>query len=76
MKVLHIRNGIVSIMLSLSQNIVRRLFMETIAEGIETDAQLDFFRQHSCRQVQGFLFSPAVPADQITARLLEQKKAR
>lgn len=53
----------------------RGLEMEIIAEGIETEEQMDFFRMHSCDQVQGFLFSPAVNADQITESLLAQQGA-
>ncbi|MCV6609233.1 MAG: EAL domain-containing protein [Amphritea sp.] len=33
------------------------LGLEVIAEGIETEQQLEFFRAERCRQVQGFLFA-------------------
>jgi diguanylate cyclase (GGDEF)-like protein/PAS domain S-box-containing protein len=43
--------------------------MTLIAEGVETDAQLAFLRQHGCESYQGWLFSKAVKADDLT-RLL------
>jgi diguanylate cyclase (GGDEF)-like protein/PAS domain S-box-containing protein len=35
--------------------------MTTTAEGVETEAQKEFLRALGCTQMQGFLFSPAVP---------------
>ena len=40
------------------------LGMETIAEGIETQQQLDQLRGEGCHQGQGYLFSRPVPANQ------------
>jgi diguanylate cyclase (GGDEF)-like protein len=45
------------------------LGMETTAEGVETSEQLASLRRLGCTEVQGFLFSPAVPAAEI-GRLL------
>jgi diguanylate cyclase (GGDEF)-like protein len=40
------------------------LELEVVAEGVETDAQLDFLRNNGCDQIQGFLIShPVAPAD-------------
>jgi diguanylate cyclase (GGDEF)-like protein/PAS domain S-box-containing protein len=36
------------------------LHLKVIAEGVETPQQLQFLRTHSCDQIQGFCFSPAV----------------
>jgi diguanylate cyclase (GGDEF)-like protein len=41
------------------------LGMTTIAEGVETQAQLEILRAEGCDQVQGFLFSPPMPARDI-----------
>lgn len=41
------------------------LGMKTIAEGVETQRQLDILRAEGCDQVQGFLFSPPVPARHV-----------
>ena len=43
----------------------RGLNMTVLAEGIETHGQLVRLRQMSCELGQGFLFSPAVPADEV-----------
>ena len=45
------------------------LNMTVLAEGIETDEQLGRLRQHGCDVSQGFLFSPAVPANEVMAIL-------
>jgi EAL domain-containing protein (putative c-di-GMP-specific phosphodiesterase class I) len=41
------------------------LGMVTIAEGVETPDQLRTLRAEGCTMVQGFLFSPAVPAAEV-----------
>ena len=38
------------------------LGMTTTAEGVETEDQLDLVREQGCSEVQGFLFSPPLPA--------------
>ncbi len=38
------------------------LDMTTVAEGVETEQQLDLLRAEGCVEAQGFLFSRAVPA--------------
>jgi len=42
-----------------------KLNMTMIAEGIETEAQLDRLRHLGCELGQGFLFSPAVPDENV-----------
>ena len=44
----------------------RSLGIATTAEGVETEAQLDMVRQQGCSEVQGFLFSPPLPAAAVT----------
>jgi EAL domain-containing protein (putative c-di-GMP-specific phosphodiesterase class I) len=36
---------------------------------VETDEQLGFLRDLGCDLVQGYLFSPPAPADEISRRL-------
>jgi len=38
-----------------------KLGMQVIAEGVENEEQMAFLRQHNCRYIQGFYFSPALP---------------
>ncbi len=40
----------------------RELGIGVVAEGVETELQLDLLRQAGCRYVQGYLFSPPVSA--------------
>ena len=37
----------------------------TLAEGVETVQQRDLLKQFGCHQMQGYLFSPAVPAAEL-----------
>jgi diguanylate cyclase (GGDEF)-like protein/PAS domain S-box-containing protein len=41
------------------------LELNVIAEGVEREEELAFFKQCKCSAVQGFLFSKPVPAEQI-----------
>jgi diguanylate cyclase (GGDEF)-like protein len=45
------------------------LGMATTAEGVETSQQLDALIDAGCTEVQGYLFSPAVPAEAVPALL-------
>jgi diguanylate cyclase (GGDEF)-like protein len=49
------------------------LRLSVVAEGVETIEQATVLRQHHCDELQGFLFSAAVPADDF-ARILEEEK--
>jgi len=40
-----------------------------VAEGVENEAQLAFLRERGCERVQGYLFSPPLPAEQMRAYL-------
>jgi diguanylate cyclase (GGDEF)-like protein len=50
--------------------LARTLRKETVAEGVETQEQLDFLRGHQCDLIQGFLISRPVPAGQFISALL------
>jgi diguanylate cyclase (GGDEF)-like protein len=50
----------------------QRLNLNVIAEGVETEAQLELLRTLNCDQVQGYLFSTPVPACSIEKLLSKQ----
>jgi EAL domain-containing protein (putative c-di-GMP-specific phosphodiesterase class I) len=47
------------------------LGMTTTAEGVETNEQLEAIKSEGCTEMQGYLFSPPVPAREIERRFLQ-----
>jgi diguanylate cyclase (GGDEF)-like protein/PAS domain S-box-containing protein len=47
----------------------RGLHLDLVAEGVENRTQLKYLRAQGCEEVQGFIFSPAVPARDLIALL-------
>ena len=45
------------------------LNLQVIAEGVETEGQLAFLKKHRCQEMQGYLFSRPIPAQQVPAFL-------
>jgi EAL domain-containing protein (putative c-di-GMP-specific phosphodiesterase class I) len=43
----------------------RSLGMRTTAEGVETATQLECVRAEGCTEIQGYLFSPPIPASHL-----------
>jgi EAL domain-containing protein (putative c-di-GMP-specific phosphodiesterase class I) len=41
------------------------LRLRTVAEGVETQEQLEWLKRFGCDEVQGYLFSKALPADEM-----------
>ena len=56
-------------MMASSIALARALDMRVTAEGIETQEQADFARTAGCDQMQGWLYSRAVPASEIQNHL-------
>ncbi len=54
--------------------LAHNLKLKVVAEGVETQAQLDFLRLHGCDDMQGYFFSRPVPAVDGTRMLLEGKR--
>ena len=48
------------------------LGMQTIAEGVETEGQLEFLKAKGCTEVQGYYFSRPLPAAQFQAFMQER----
>lgn len=47
----------------------KALGLTIVAEGVETSEQQEFLREHACDEIQGFLFSKPVPANEIAELL-------
>ena len=50
------------------------LNLRVVAEGVETEEQLDYLRRHRCDEIQGYYFSRPVPAAQFEAMLQDEKR--
>jgi diguanylate cyclase (GGDEF)-like protein/PAS domain S-box-containing protein len=48
-------------------NMAKSLGFQTIAEGVETEGQLDYLREQGCHEVQGYHFSKPLSAPQFEA---------
>jgi diguanylate cyclase (GGDEF)-like protein len=57
--------SIISTIISLAQ----ALRLKVVAEGVETEQQAQLLRLLRCDQVQGYLFSPPVPAEKLETLL-------
>lgn len=50
-------------------SMARSLNLTVIAEGVETDAQIAFLKDHGCDQIQGYWFSRPVSPEEIASKL-------
>ncbi|MHB8623887.1 MAG: EAL domain-containing protein, partial [Sulfuricaulis sp.] len=55
-------------------SLARAMKLKVVAEGVETNEQLNALRQYGCDMVQGYLFSKPVPSEDITHMLQEGKR--
>jgi diguanylate cyclase (GGDEF)-like protein len=56
-------------------SLAHSLQLEVVAEGVETEAQAKFLRSGGCDEVQGYLFSRPVPAEEFVRFLTRDKPA-
>ncbi|MFA7382773.1 MAG: EAL domain-containing protein [Desulfurivibrionaceae bacterium] len=52
--------------------LARNLNLGLVAEGVETETQLDFLREHGCGVVQGWIFAKAMSAAELESGFLRQ----
>jgi EAL domain-containing protein (putative c-di-GMP-specific phosphodiesterase class I) len=45
------------------------LKLDVVAEGVETQEQLDFFKKRRCKEVQGYFFSKPLPAEAFAEKI-------
>jgi EAL domain-containing protein (putative c-di-GMP-specific phosphodiesterase class I) len=64
--------ALVSTIISLAHS----LKLKVVAEGVENEEQSDLLRLLSCDEMQGFLFSKAVPGEIFEERFLAQSAVR
>ena len=55
-------------------NLAHNLKLSVIAEGVETEEQLDYLRSHGCDEMQGYYVSRPLPADQFERFLRQHNK--
>jgi EAL domain-containing protein (putative c-di-GMP-specific phosphodiesterase class I) len=56
-------------MVSAIIELARGLRMRVIAEGVETEAQLDYLKRRGCDEVQGHVYGKAEPGATVSALL-------
>lgn len=54
-------------------NLAHSLKLRVVAEGVESEGQLNFLRLHGCEEIQGYYFSHPLPADACARMLAENK---
>ena len=53
-------------------DMARNLNIDAVAEGVETQEQMDFLAGYGCNRMQGFLFAHPVPVEKFRALLEKQ----
>ncbi|MCA0756752.1 EAL domain-containing protein [Paenibacillus sp. N4] len=53
--------------------IAHHLNLKVVTEGVETEDQLEIIREHQCDAVQGYIFSPPVPAPKFVQLYMEHR---
>ena len=61
--------------LSASIMLAQKLGLKTIAEGVETEEQLDLLRKLNCNSIQGYYFSKPLPEEEFEAYMRAHAEA-
>jgi diguanylate cyclase (GGDEF)-like protein len=54
-------------------SMAKSLKLKVIAEGVETEAQLSYLREHHCDEVQGYYYSKPMLAEEVAAQFAHRK---
>ncbi len=54
--------------------LAHQMGLRVIAEGVETEEQLAFLNRHACDEIQGYYFSPPIPASAFAILLGSDKR--
>jgi len=55
-------------------NLAHSLKLKVVAEGVETEGQLNFLRLHGCDEMQGYYFARPLPVEECTRALVEDRR--
>jgi diguanylate cyclase (GGDEF)-like protein/PAS domain S-box-containing protein len=50
-------------------SMAKSLKLKVIAEGVETEAQMEFLRSHQCDEIQGYYFSKPLSVEDVSVKL-------
>jgi diguanylate cyclase (GGDEF)-like protein/PAS domain S-box-containing protein len=56
--------------------LANHLGLRTVAEGVESEEQCEFLDHHDCREIQGFLLSRPLEADEFARRFLMKAEGK
>ncbi|MBR4798981.1 MAG: EAL domain-containing protein, partial [Clostridia bacterium] len=57
-------------------DIAQYLHVKTVAEGVETEGQMELLRRAGCDLVQGYYFSRPVPPEDFEKHIIKESEAR
>jgi len=60
-----------AVLVDLIIGMAHSLGLSVVAEGVETELQLDYLRKRGCDECQGFLFSEPLPAAEFATKFLK-----
>jgi len=55
-------------------SLAHNLKLKVVAEGVETEAQMNFLRSHGCDEMQGYLFARPLSVESCTRLLMERRR--